>query len=48
MAIIWVEHNLDVVLLCADYFYILDKGCMVMSGKCDEINEEDLQKHLAV
>jgi urea transport system ATP-binding protein len=48
MAILLVEHNLDAVLSCADYFYILDKGRMVMSGKCDEINEDDLQKHLAV
>lgn len=48
MAVLLVEHNLDAVLSCADYFYILDKGQMVMSGQCDEINEEDLKRHLAV
>jgi urea transport system ATP-binding protein len=48
MAILLVEHNLDVVLSCAEYFYILDKGKMVMSGRCDEIIEDDLQRHLTV
>ncbi|MCM3650301.1 urea ABC transporter ATP-binding subunit UrtE [Metabacillus litoralis] len=48
IAILLVEHNLDVVLSCAESFYILDKGQMVMSGRCDEINEDDLQKHLSV
>lgn len=48
MSIILVEHNLDVVLACADEYYILDKGQMVMNGPCDEINEHDLQQHLAV
>lgn len=48
MGIILVEHNLDAVLSCAEYFYILDRGSMVMNGRCDEINEDDLQRHLAV
>jgi len=48
MGIMLVEHNLDAVLSCADQFYILDRGRMVMSGSCDEIKEEDLQRHLAV
>ncbi|PMC39528.1 urea ABC transporter ATP-binding subunit UrtE [Bacillus sp. UMB0899] len=48
IGIILVEHNLDAVLSCADQFYILDRGRMVMSGSCDNINEEDLQSHLAV
>lgn len=48
MGIILVEHNLDAVLSCADYVYILDQGRMVMSGLCDEMNEDDLQRHLAV
>ncbi|MBO1514383.1 urea ABC transporter ATP-binding subunit UrtE [Metabacillus bambusae] len=48
MSILLVEHNLDAVLACADQFYILDKGQMVMNGNCNEINEDDLQRHLAV
>ncbi|MFC0272812.1 urea ABC transporter ATP-binding subunit UrtE [Metabacillus herbersteinensis] len=48
MSILLVEHNLDAVLACADLYYILDKGRMVMNGQCDEINEDELQKHLAV
>lgn len=48
MSILLVEHKLDVVLSCADEFYILDRGTMVSNGRCDEVNEEDLHKHLAV
>ena len=48
MSILLVEHNLDVVLSCADQFYILDRGTMVANGQCDEINEDELQRHLAV
>ncbi|WP_071394283.1 urea ABC transporter ATP-binding subunit UrtE [Bacillus tuaregi] len=48
MAILLVEHNLDVVLSCSDYVYILDKGQMVVHGSCDELNEELLHEHLAV
>ncbi|MBU7593415.1 urea ABC transporter ATP-binding subunit UrtE [Metabacillus halosaccharovorans] len=48
MGIMLVEHNLDAVLSCADQFYILDRGRMVMSGSCEEIKEEDLQRYLAV
>ncbi|MBM7604545.1 urea transport system ATP-binding protein [Metabacillus crassostreae] len=48
MSIILVEHNLDAVLSCADHYYILDRGYMVMSGKCDNVNEDELYKHLAV
>lgn len=48
MSIILVEHSLDAVLACADQFYILDKGRMVLNGQCDDINEDDLQRHLAV
>lgn len=48
MSILLVEHNLDVVLSCADLFYILVQGRMVLNGRCDEINEKDLHKYLAV
>ena len=48
MSILLIEHSLDVVLSCADQFYILDRGRMVASGPCHEINEEELQRHLAV
>ncbi|APH04493.1 urea ABC transporter ATP-binding subunit UrtE [Bacillus weihaiensis] len=48
MSIILVEHNLDAVLHCADSFYILDQGRMVMNGQCAEVNEDELYKHLAV
>lgn len=48
IAILLVEHKLDVVLSCADDYYILDKGRMVAKGRCAEVKEEDLQRHLAV
>ncbi|XQY90517.1 urea ABC transporter ATP-binding subunit UrtE [Metabacillus sp. HB246100] len=48
MSIILVEHNLDAVLHCADSFYILDQGRMVMNGQCAEVNEDELYTHLAV
>ncbi|WP_226667701.1 urea ABC transporter ATP-binding subunit UrtE [Metabacillus litoralis] len=48
MSIILVEHNLDAVLSCADHYYILDRGCMVMNGNCENVNEDELYKHLAV
>jgi urea transport system ATP-binding protein len=48
MTILLVEHNIDAVLSCADHYYILDKGRMVVNGPCAEINEEDLHRHLAV
>lgn len=48
MAILLVEHNLDVVLSCAEYLYIFDKGHVVINGKSEQISEEDLKRHLAV
>jgi urea transport system ATP-binding protein len=48
MTILLVEHNIDAVLTCADQFYILDKGQMIITGQCDETNEEDLHRHLVV
>ncbi|MBT2755406.1 urea ABC transporter ATP-binding subunit UrtE [Mesobacillus foraminis] len=48
ISILLVEHKLDVILSCAEEFYILDKGRMVATGRCDEINAEDLHSHLAV
>jgi len=48
MSILLIEHNLDAVLSCADEVYVLDRGKMVMNGRCDELNEEILHRHLAV
>lgn len=48
ISILLVEHKLDVILSCAEEFYILDKGEMVVNGRCDEIKAEDLHMHLAV
>lgn len=48
MSILLIEHNLDAVLSCADEVYILDKGHMVLNGKCDELNEDELHRYLAV
>jgi len=48
MSILLIEHNLDAVLSCADEVYVLDHGTMVMNGRCDELNEEILHRHLAV
>lgn len=48
MSILLVEHNLDVVLSCAELFYILEQGHIVLNGRCDEINEKELHKYLAV
>ena len=48
MTILLVEHNIDAVLSCADEYYILDKGRMVVNGLCNEISEVDLHRHLAL
>ncbi|PKC51415.1 ABC transporter, partial [Rhizophagus irregularis] len=48
MSILLIEHNLDAVLSCADEVYILDNGRIMLNGQCDEIDEEELHKYLAV
>ncbi|MEG6532536.1 urea ABC transporter ATP-binding subunit UrtE [Caldibacillus thermoamylovorans] len=48
ISILLVEHNLDVVLSCADEIYILDKGQMVLHQLKEDITETDILKHLAV
>lgn len=48
MAILLIEHNLDAVLSCAEEIYILDNGRIVLNEKCNEIDEQELHKYLAV
>ena len=48
MAVLLVEHKIDSVLACASQYYILDKGKMVAHGMCKDMNESELQQHLAV
>lgn len=48
LAILLIEHNLDAVLSCADEIYILDNGKIVLNNKCNDIDEEELHRYLAV
>lgn len=48
MAIFIVEQYLEFVLQIADYCYVMEKGKIVMEGKKDELNKEELQEKLSI
>lgn len=43
-----VEQYLEFVLEVADYFYVMDKGCIVMEGKTNEVEPEKIQAKIAI
>lgn len=48
MAIFIVEQYLEFVLQIADYCYVMEKGKIVMEGKKNELNKEELQEKLSI
>ncbi len=43
-----VEQYLEFVLGVADYFYVLDKGCIVMEGATKDIEPQHIQAKIAI
>ncbi len=43
-----VEQYLDFVLEVADYFYVMDKGRIVMEGNCKEADPQKIQEKIAI
>lgn len=48
ISILIVEQYLDFVLDVADEFYLMDKGEIVMSGKTEGANKEEIQANMTV
>ena len=48
MAIVLVEQYLDFAKALADRLAVLDRGQVVLSGKPDELDDEDVRRYLAV
>ncbi|PJK30252.1 urea ABC transporter ATP-binding subunit UrtE [Minwuia thermotolerans] len=48
MAILLVEQYFDFARDLADRFYVMDRGEIVLSGKADEMDEDDVRRHLTV
>ncbi len=43
-----VEQYLDFVLGVADYFYVMDKGAIVLEGKTKDVEPEKIQERIAI
>lgn len=43
-----VEQYLDFVLETSDYFYVMDKGSIVMEGKTKDVEPEKIQAKIAI
>lgn len=43
-----VEQYLDFVLEVADYFYVMDKGRIVMEGNCKSADPQKIQEKIAI
>lgn len=43
-----VEQYLEFVLEVADYFYVMDKGCIVMEGKTKDVELQKIQARIAI
>lgn len=43
-----VEQYLEFVLEVADYFYVMDKGCIVMEGKTKDVKPQEIQAKIAI
>ncbi len=47
MAILLVEQYLDFASRLADHIYVMEKGAIVLQGKLDEFQDEDVKRYLA-
>jgi len=43
-----VEQYLEFVMDVADYFYVMDKGRIVMEGKTEGIDPHEIQEKIAI
>lgn len=48
ISIMIVEQYLDFVMDVSDYYYVMEKGQIVMQGLMQDLNEEAVQKRIAV
>jgi len=48
MAILLVEQYFEFAKELADTFHVMDRGEIVLSGKADEMDEDDVRRHLTV
>ncbi|WP_417516826.1 urea ABC transporter ATP-binding subunit UrtE [Minwuia sp.] len=48
MAILLVEQYFEFARDLADTFHVMDRGEIVLSGKADEMDEDDVRRHLTV
>lgn len=43
-----VEQYLEFVLEIADYYYVMDKGCIVMEGNTNDVEPQQIQARIAI
>ncbi|WP_114298584.1 urea ABC transporter ATP-binding subunit UrtE [Anaerobacterium chartisolvens] len=48
MAMVIVEQYLDFVLEVSDYFYVMDKGAVVMEGETQDADPHKIQQKIAI
>lgn len=48
IGVVLVEHDLDLAMETADFIYVMDHGHMVVEGETNELNIQDIEKHLVV
>lgn len=48
LTILIVEQYLDFVIEVSDYYYVMEKGCIVAKGLTREMNKEEIQKCMAI
>lgn len=48
ITILIVEQYLEFVIDVSDYYYVMDKGRMVLEGTTKELNPEEIQKKIAI
>ena len=48
IAVVLVEHNVDLALECADYVYVMEHGTMVVSGSVEDLQLQEIEKYLVV
>lgn len=48
ISILLVEQKIDFASQVSDYYYFMDRGKMVLEGHKDELNHEEISKHLSV
>ena len=48
MAIVLVEQYFDFARALADNYAVMDRGEVILSGRGDEMVEEDVRRHMTV